>query len=360
MKRDFRGAFELFSSDIEAYMKQMREEANANRKVVLDAIEGLKKAKLKEESETKRESTNNSNKASTKQTGTKNPMKPEVPPKPKTKYQAKTKILYVADSIGRNVEFPRIESDARCAIKTAKAYSSVSDKSAKWPKSNFTKVTSEELAKKTYDCLVMSAPTVDITNLDTSKLKQSDDTSMYQESILASCKNIFKVAEISLKDNLNLKKVVIMEHTPRYDAKEVDPIELKTALVKYANNVFNQLWLDSSLKQKIAIGSHTIETNSDGALHNDVFKNAQTGKYDGVHHFGKLGRRLYSRSVGSILMKNLSKERQPAKSEDNHSQKNEKERCPEAPKQKRQNQKNEPNVKVNNRFSVFNSNQGNL
>ena len=60
----------------------------------------------------------------------------------------------------------------KCTVKTAKAYSAEYDSAAKWPEQNFTKVVKDELKKKTYDCLVMSAPTIDITNLDTSNLNQ--------------------------------------------------------------------------------------------------------------------------------------------------------------------------------------------
>ena len=242
MKKDFRGAFEEFANGIEENMILMRDESNNNSKVIKDAIEGVLRLVKKEEPAASKETTK-PQEVPSKPAKKKPANNAAAPVKPRSEYQAKTKVLYVADSVGRNVEFPIVEGDARCVIKTAKAYSSVYDNTAKWPENNFTKVAKEELAKKPFDCLVMSAPTVDITNLDTSNLKQSDNTTRYQESVLISCQNIFSVAERSLKEYPNLKNVVIMEHAPRYDTGEVDPTGLKEALAKYANNIFNQLWI---------------------------------------------------------------------------------------------------------------------
>ena len=251
------------------------------------------------------------------------------------------------------MEFPIVEGDASCVIKTAEAYSSVYDNTAKWPENNFTKVAKEELAKKPFDCLVMSAPTVDITNIDTSNLKQSDNTTRYQEIVLISCQNIFSGAGQSLKENPNLKNVVIMEHAPRYDTREIDPTGLQEALAKYANNIFNQLWMDSRFKNKITIGSHVLITGNAGPAHDDIFRSSQTGKYDGVHHYGKAGKKLYSKSVGGILRQSLSNGGQSEVSPVSKNQNYHKKRCPQAVFQKKQNKnqaRNQASVKVSNRF----------
>ena len=158
------------------------------------------------------------------------------------------------------------------------------DEDAKWPKLNFTEVVKKELAKEEFDCLVMTAPIVDITNIDTSKVKQSDNTTVYQQKVMISCQNMMNAAHNSLKEHPNLKKVVIFEHPPRFDAEEIDPIGLKPALAKYGNNVLNQLWLDSTFKNKISIGSYSLEINSTDVAHNDLFKHPRFGTNDGVNH----------------------------------------------------------------------------
>ena len=338
----------------------MRQESNVGSKRIISNIEELHK--LVQKTAEKPEIINEpvrQHKTSPKPTAKSCP--PYVPPKRKTEYQGKTQVLYVADSVGRNVEFPKVENEVGCIIKTAKAYSSDYDEAATWPLQNFTKVVKDELDIKSYDCLVMSAPTVDITNLDTSNLRQSDNTAVYQQSVWSSCQNIFNVAQQSLNDYPGLKKVIVMEHSPRFDAENVDPIGLKPALARYASNVYNQLWLDSCHKNKIFIKSHTM--NISNGVHEDVFRNVKTNNYDGVHFYGKAGRKAYTKSVGTILRNcissgNQSKTPQEVTPQDYHKQK-----CPQAlyqNKQKKNLSRQNPTVQVSNMFSPLESFQGNL
>ena len=235
------------------------------------------------------------------------------------------------------------------------------DKAAKWPKLNFTEVVKKELAKEEFDCLVMTAPTVDITNIDTSKVKQSDNTTVYQQKVMISCQNMMNAAHNSLKEHPNLKKVVIFEHPPRFDAEEIDPIGLKPALAKYGNNVLNQLWLDSSFKNKISIGSHSLEINSTDVAQNDLFKHPKFGTNDGVHHYGKLGKQSYTKSIRNSLQKSLPQNQQPNVSQKFQQPQSYHQKCPQAVNKNMQKGNNvtnptyHPSVQVKNRFSVFNS-----
>ena len=52
-----------------------------------------------------------------------------------------------------------------------------------------------------YDVLVMTAPTVDITNLDTSKLSPVDNTEVYQQNVIVSAQNMLSLAKASLEQN---------------------------------------------------------------------------------------------------------------------------------------------------------------
>ena len=394
LKKDCKGAFEALANIMETQQNTVREEATTNYNTIIAAIAGLGKqfesSKINQPKKQNEEipHTNHSNiqeqipnsniqeqipKPSPPPTSSP-PLPPSTssPPSPpptfhppRSEYKIRTKVLYVGDSVGRNVRFPIVEKVNKCSIKTAKAYSSAFDKTAMWPESNFTEVVKKELQKKTYDCLVMSAPTVDITNLDTSKLKHSDNTTIYQQKVLISCQNMFNAAKNSLQAFPSLKQVILMEHAQRYDSEDIDPIRLKTALVKYANNVLNQLWLDSPLKNKICIGNHSLENGSSGSTHDEMFMNVKTGNYDGVHHYGIRGNTCYTKSVSIILQKNL-KNHQNDQHERSSPQYFHQQECPQAVHQKKQIYQNgkqtkyHPSVKNVNRFSVFNSNLGNL
>ena len=203
-----------------------------------------------------------------------------------TKFIRKPKTLYVADSVGSSVSLREVEMEQNCRIKSTRAYSSVNDSKAKWPKQNFTDVVNYSLknpGREDIEVLIMSAPTVDITNLDTNiELTAMNKAGLENEAKLSS-QNMFSLAEKSLNENPNLKKVILMEHPPRFDLPEVDPHSIKPNLAKLANITLGQCWLFSSLKDKIIIGRHNLDRPGVGATHYRRYQSRHTGRYDGVH-----------------------------------------------------------------------------
>ena len=161
---------------------------------------------------------------------------------------------------------------------------------------------------------------------------------------------MFSLAQTSLEQYPTLNKVVIMEHPPRFDAQNVDPTLLKHNLAKLANTTLNQLWLNSTLKDKIIIGRHSLECHGIGRSHLDRYESS-AGRYDGVHLYGKTGVRDYTNRVKNILLLALPKPTTPTSLSTDHT------RCPQALHQTRT--KYHPSLKTQNRFNIFNSNLGN-
>ena len=244
-------------------------------------------------------------------------------------------------------------------IKTARAYSSVADVKAKWPKYNFTDVVNNNLRNPgvdSVDILVMSAPTVDITNMDTAKLQSTENTWGLQEKAIESSKNMLTLAENSLKKYPNLSKVIIFEHPPRFDTIDVDPLSVKPTLARLANTTLGQLWLNSPLKHKIFIGQHSLESSGVGTAHFKRYQNSYTGRYDGVHLYGKSGCKDYTNSVKTILMIALPKYYPTnADTELGNTQSVKHANCEQTKYQKKQ---HFPSVQTRNRFDVLN--QGNF
>ena len=93
--------------------------------------------------------------------------------KKKTRFLAKPKILFIGDSVAHNTEFLNLENETNTRIHSVKAYSSVKDRRARWPHKNFADVTPAALCKTqqedVFTKMVLSAPTVDISNIDVSK-----------------------------------------------------------------------------------------------------------------------------------------------------------------------------------------------
>ena len=228
----------------------------------------------------------------------------------KSSFLEKPKVLYIGDSNQRNVNFANAETVTKTRIKTEKAYSSAHNIRAKMPLDNFAKITPQAL-KNTRDDdpfthLVLSAPSVDISNLETSKLTQKDNIEDLQHEVLSSCQNMFITAESALKNFPNLKKVVILKHGERFDPPHIDPCGVKSELANFANATFDQLLFTSPFKQRIQIGSRNLDIVSII----DIVRNFRTetiqakqAKQDDCHlncpqsQYQKMKKRTYSQVV---------------------------------------------------------------
>ena len=234
----------------------------------------------------------------------------------------------MGDSILHQCDFKRVSIVTNTAIKSKKAYSSIKDDVARYPNMNIEDMTKTGL-KDTVDHLVIGAPTVDISNLNTSKLSQTDDTVRFAEKVNASCMNLMNTAENSLSNYPTLKRVTIIPHAPRFDTERYDPTSLKPKLAKYANSVLHKLCEKSIFKDKIYIGSHELSSKEQ----KNLFVDEITGRYDGVHMYSRKGKQAFTESMINILLSSLNEE---PKSQ---------------PKQQQQNVYEVPSVSTHNRFS---------
>ena len=221
----------------------------------------------------------------------------------RSKYLKKLKVLYIGDSVAHNANFSKVEKETNVRIRTMKTYSSVYTAKAKWPKRNMVDVTPAAVIDTReddeYTHIVLNAPTVDITNLDTSKLTPTDNTEYFKQEVVVSCKNVFSVAHEALKKNHNLVKVIISEHSPRYDQLDVDPISLKPALAKFANTTFNNLWMESPWKSKIIVAAHNLQCDVKTRV--ERFTDERTNRYDGIHAYSQSGKAAFTRSLIGIF-----------------------------------------------------------
>ena len=264
----------------------------------------------------------------------------------KSSFLKRPKILYVGDSIATNVNFRRLEEEFSSRIKTAKAYSCIHDRTSRWPEKNVHDVTQDALdvthKDDKFTHLVLGAPSVDITNIDTSKLTPLDNIEAYKQKILIACQNLMTVAESSLQNHPSLKKVVIMEHAPRFDPEEVDPTGLKPSLARYANYNLAQMCNNSAFKDKLSIGKHSLDCNI--SMLTTRYRDDKTGRYDGIHMFGREGSIAFTNSVSSILECVLNLQF-------SHSH------CPQAQHTKREsrlrNKNTKYNVSVHNKFETL-------
>ena len=90
-----------------------------------------------------------------------------------------------------------------------------------------------------------------------------------------------------------------MKQIPRYDPTHVDPMGLKPTLSLLFNNTLSSLWMDSTNKDKIFVGTHDIECT--GAIKESRYRQTKSGKFDGIHLYGSSGRKAFTLSVLRIL-----------------------------------------------------------
>ena len=151
--------------------------------------------------------------------------------KRKTNFLKKPKVLYLGDSLAHNADIAWIEKETQCRIRTKKAYSSDNDRNA---------ALSEIHNDDKFSHLILSAPTVDISNLDTSELRMNDDIEVFKQKVELSCENMVSIATNALFEHPEIEKVTIMEHAPRHDTASSDPTRLKARLAFFANKTLEQ------------------------------------------------------------------------------------------------------------------------
>ena len=225
----------------------------------------------------------------------------------------------IGDSISANINIGHLAHATNAKFSQERAYSSVNETASniykqlpKFPNLNFTEVVPAELRKGNFHYLVLQAPSVDITNLNTNVHPYSKH---FQHETIKSTQNFFSVVENALEVKPTLHKVIVLKLIPRYDPPSVDPLGLKSDLSKIFNEKLDELCMSSPFQSKVFVGSHNIDCT--GAMRESRYwfaefskwafifycryRQTKTGKFDGIHMFGSVGREAYTLNVLNIL-----------------------------------------------------------
>ena len=73
-------------------------------------------------------------------------------------------------------------------------------------------------------------------------------------------RNMISAARNIILGNPGIKKVLILDRTPRFDTKEADPTNLKHKLSEYGNKIFRDKLDKSDVKIQILIAAHSLPT----------------------------------------------------------------------------------------------------
>ena len=110
---------------------------------------------------------------------------------------------------------------------------------------------------------------------------------------------MLQIGQKAIQKHNNLKKVILLEHSPRFDTKT------NTKLAELGNQKLKQLLDESPLKDRMVIGHHSLGSYGIGKTFDKRYRNSLTGCFDGVHFYGPCGGRDYTKSLISILSTNL-------------------------------------------------------
>ena len=114
-----------------------------------------------------------------------------------------------------------------------------------------------------------------------------------------SCIKVLNIAKKSLSENKNLKKVVVLEHPPRFDSN------IKGEMASLANTTFKELIENLKHEHKIELGMHSLKCYGVGKTYDARYRNSLIKQVDGLHFLGPCGSRDYSESLVRILVKAL-------------------------------------------------------
>ena len=100
-----------------------------------------------------------------------------------------------------------------------------------------------KLAKKKYSKLVLQGCCNEISNINLSGEPLAEKVKEWETQVKVSRKKMCQLAEESLGENTNLKKVIIMTSLSRYDSKSRDPHGIKENLNQLGNLYYTSLWM---------------------------------------------------------------------------------------------------------------------
>ena len=212
----------------------------------------------------------------------------------------------MCDSATRALVYPNLENASDSLLRQVNAYTPNYDEQARHPNKNVMAVVQMELAKAEYHTVILGAPTVSITNQDVREGIMDENMS----ETLASSQAMVEVAEYIVKSG-RAKQVILLQHVPRFDIVENDPMEVRPELARLANMELERARDASSQAQHIMVGQHD-GLHCDGKTRVDRFtsnhthirnKHVRMGKYDGLHMYSQQGAEALTQSLLTIFHK---------------------------------------------------------
>ena len=123
-------------------------------------------------------------------------------------------------------------------------------------------------------------------------------------------KNLFELAaEVTAMDSK--MNVIIVKRLPRFDRASQDILGIKSQLSKFANHVYDQLWLKQGSPDRIKVIELELECGKYRNLKNITFGTRNNPKYDGIHLVGDAASRQFTYRAVQKIAEIITKPFQP-------------------------------------------------
>ena len=221
-----------------------------------------------------------------------------------SKNPGKHKVFWVGTSVSKAVNKKKFENDLNVEMTVVRADCIKEEGHHK--ESNLNAIVPEIVENEGADTIVLQSGSIEITNIDVNKaiMDTSKDISEYKKEwykkVENDSNNIFSMAEdaVAMDSSLN---VIIVKRLPRYDKPSSDILGIKSQISKYANNVYDQLWLKQGSPSRIHVIDLELGSDKYAHLKNIIFGNVNSTNYDGIHLVGEgASRHLTYRAVQQI------------------------------------------------------------
>ena len=260
----------------------------------------------------------------------------------KVRRNRKKKVSWIGTSLSKALNKEKFEEDLNVDLSVSRAYCIKEEDNAKYGKENFEEIVPKVAVKEEPDILVLQTGSIEITNIEVNKAIMDKDRSLEEhkkawfEKVEQDSKNLFEIAQAALKNNKSIQKVVILKRLPRYDRSSSDFFSIKSELSKYANSIYDQLWIKMGSPKNIIILQLDLEGSR--SYKNLIYGSSTSQKYDGIHLNGEGAERQFTyQTIKQLKLKLFGTT--PTKPKPNQKSwefDNDHSNCPQAQHQRRQ------------------------
>ena len=229
----------------------------------------------------------------------------------------KHKVTWVGTSLSKALDRKKLENDLHIDLKVEKAY--CIGEEGRFKETNFTAKVPEIVHKGGVDTLVLQTGSIELTNINVNKamMDVSKDINEYKKEWYQKAEedstNLFAIAEDAIARDKKLN-VVIVKRLQRFDRSSKDILGIKTNLSKFANHVYDQLWLKRGSPSRIHIIELELGCDNSQYLKEIIYGKPNHPQYDGIHLTGPAALRHFTYRAVQKLSSIITKPSQPSHS----------------------------------------------